>query len=452
MKSPLLLMVSLIGTLQRDHLCYDRTNASHDLRTIRARFEHEGMGFLSKTLPGLETAILAGLESGTFTCPTSFRKRKGEALPVFLTGLLDKMFDSKSGKLLEFDPLLLKNIRQLLLVFKKVQLSPKNFQVLSKKAQYGFLKLDESITDESFENISPRYRHVLDRLSQITLSEFYYSRESFRGKNGPGAVNEGLTSNEKWKHVCDSSLVMDHDCLLPITTHVVNQQDTILIDSRSIGSKLISVPKNSTSVRLITVEPCMKQFIQGGLNLILRDYIKKSKIFNQCLDLTDQTKSQDLAKEGSIYGNYATIDLSSASDTIDSTLIHSVFRNHPDFLEDLMILARTGRIDVSGRIVYMSKFAGMGNATTFPVMSIIFSLLILGAMFDKDGISPTYWSVRRYASLLRVYGDDIAVPTEYCGKVLEWLVAFGFKPNVNKSFQKGNFRESCGHDMYKGVK
>lgn len=451
MKSPLLLLVAMIGTISRDHPCYDKTNRLRDLKTIRARFKHEGMGFLSKTLPALETAVLGGLETGTFTCPTSFKVSKDGPLPLFLKGLIGKMFDPKTGVVLEFDPLLLKNIRQLLLMFKKVQLTPKNFQVLEKRAQRGFMEIE----DLWFSSLKtdPRLLRIYDQVSQIGSAELTYSPDDFIGKHGPGAVNETLSPNEKWTHVHQASLVASGEPLnyLKETIRIVSDGDEVLIDSRSTSSRLISVPKNSTSVRLITVEPCLKQFIQGGLNTILRKFIRGHSIYNRCLNLTDQSKSQDYALKGSISRDYATIDLSSASDTIDSELVHRTFAKNEDFLRDLIFVSRTPYVNVSGKNVLMKKFAGMGNATTFPVMSIIFSNIIFGAMFDMDGKQPSRRKMQHYASLFQVYGDDIAIPAKYCSKVMEWLVAFGFKPNVNKSFSEGYFRESCGLDSYKGV-
>lgn len=451
MKSPLLLMVAMIGTISRDHPCYDKTESLRDLKTIRARFKHEGMSFLSKTLPNLETAILHGLETGTFTCPSSFRRMKDGSIPLFLRGLIGMMFDPKTGSILDFEPLLLKNIRQLLLLFKKVQLTPKNFQVLDKRAKVGFMNIE----DLWFSSLrtDPRLLDIYDRVSQIGSSRLTYNPDEFIGKHGPGAVAESLSPNEKWTHVQQTSLVASGEPLnyLKELTRVISDGSEVLIDSRSARSRLISVPKNSTSVRLITVEPCLKQFIQGGLNVILRKFIREHSIYNRCLNLTDQSKSQDYALKGSISRDYATIDLSSASDTIDSELVHRTFAKNHDFLRDLILVSRTPYLDVSGKSVLMKKFAGMGNATTFPVMSIIFSNIIFGAMFDTDGLTPSERRMKHYASLFQVYGDDIAVPRKYCSKVMEWLVAFGFKPNVNKSFSEGYFRESCGLDSYKGV-
>lgn len=451
MKSPLLLMVAMIGTCHRDHQCYTKTDGLRDLKTIRARYKHEGMGFLSKTLPSLDVAILRGIETGTFTCPSSFAKARDGVLPKFLQGLLGMMFDSKSGKLLEFEGLLLKNVRQLVLMFKKVQLDPKDFQSLSVKAEDGFIKMDCE-TDGSFERITYRHLDIFDRVTQLITDDFEYDRQEFVGKHGPGAVCENLSPNGKWAHLSDSVLVQDHPVFDSITELLISNgvHVDVLTDSRSIKSRLCSVPKNSTSVRLITIEPCVKQFTQGGLNLLLRQFIKRSPLVSKCLRLTDQARSRELARIGSLTRRYSTIDLSSASDTIDSTLVHRFWRHHRTFVEDLMMLARTPIIDVRGKDIMMAKHAGMGNATTFPIMSLTFAALVFAAMCDYDGKQPTFGRLKRYASCFNVYGDDIAIPSKYHSTVLDWLSTFGFLPNVGKSFVKSHFRESCGLDAYKG--
>lgn len=50
-----------------------------------------------------------------------------------------------------------------------------------------------------------------------------------------------------------------------------------------------------------------------------------------------------------------------------------------------------------------------------------------------------------------VYGDDVIVPKDYALHVQPALEAVGLLVNVNKSFYKGPFRESCGGDYINGV-
>jgi len=51
---------------------------------------------------------------------------------------------------------------------------------------------------------------------------------------------------------------------------------------------------------------------------------------------------------------------------------------------------------------------------------------------------------------VRVFGDDLIVPKDCAGSVVDALHAFGLKVNPAKTFLTGNFRESCGVDAYAG--
>ncbi len=222
---------------------------------------------------------------------------------------------------------------------------------------------------------------------------------------------------------------------------------------RGASAKLISVLKNSTSRRTITIEPLLRQYLQQGLNSMLRESITECRILRNCLALTDQSINQVLALEGSRTGKWATIDLKSASDLLSVSLVKSVFRHHPNFL-GCMMDARSPMVYTSGSkdpAVYMGKFAGMGNATTFPVQSVCFAVIGIAAILDTWGLKPTYGRVMRASRLVRVYGDDIIIHADYAHQVVKWLHDVGLKVNVKKSFLKGNFRESCGVEAFRGV-
>jgi hypothetical protein len=222
---------------------------------------------------------------------------------------------------------------------------------------------------------------------------------------------------------------------------------------RGASAKLISVLKNTTSRRTITIEPLLRMYLQQGLNSMLRESITECRVLRNCLALTDQSENQKLAMEGSSTRKWATIDLKSASDLLSVKLVESVFRHHPQFL-GMMMDARSPYVYTSGTqepAVPMGKFAGMGNATTFPVQSVCFAVICIAAILDTWGLKPTYKRVLRASRLVRVYGDDIIVHTDYAHRVVGWLHDVGLMVNVKKSFLKGNFRESCGVEAYRGV-
>lgn len=222
---------------------------------------------------------------------------------------------------------------------------------------------------------------------------------------------------------------------------------------RGDSARLISVLKNSTSRRTITIEPMLRQYLQQGLNSLLRESILECKILRNCLALTDQSKNQKLALEGSLIGNWATIDLKSASDLLSQKLVKSVFRHHPNFLECMMD-CRSPKVHTTGMNMpelVLGKFAGMGNATTFPVQSVCFAVVCIAAILDNEGKYPSYGNVMRASRKVRVYGDDIIVDSNHAHQVVRWLHDVGLKVNVKKSFLEGNFRESCGVEAFNGV-
>jgi len=101
MKSPLI--VRLLQALLYDiaRLEPDVKGLDRDYVTIQARFEHEGVGFLSVALSSLCDSVDYGLAKGRFTCPSGFKKSRSGALPRLFSGLLCKVFDSRTGSLKE---------------------------------------------------------------------------------------------------------------------------------------------------------------------------------------------------------------------------------------------------------------------------------------------------------------------------------------------------------------
>lgn len=447
MKSPVLLLQALLKDLEA-HDCGIK-GLKRDFHTLERRYENEGYSFLSVTLPSLGKSVLTGLSNGCFVCPSSFKKRY--ALPVFLRGLLSKIFDAKTGRLLsDHGTDLVEFIYQITMTFKKVQLSPSNEEQLVKKALTEFVSWDNSLKDvsEIRKDFFRVFTDVCD-ISLKTLSKF--DSRSFRGKHGPGSVYEKLLPNEKWKYTFLSSLSddrLDHLCYTENYPDLGVQSD-LNIDLRSTCARVVHVPKNSTSVRLITVEPYLNQFIQGGLKEYLWSSIRDMPI-SGCLALDRQELNQNLALVGSIYQSHCTIDLKSASDSLSNDLVHSVFSRYEDFFRVLMS-CRTPYVRVDNRLHLLRKYAGMGNATTFPIQSIIYALIGISCILWSEGLRPSDRNIRAVAPRLRVYGDDIIIRTKYAKSQLTWLTEFGFTVNLDKSFLYGNFRESCGVDAYKGV-
>lgn len=515
MKSPIALLSCLLDDFKR--LEPGVKHLDRDLKTIEARFKHEGYGFLTVTLPSLCDALDQGLVLGRFTCPTAFSRRRGEALPKFLKGLLCNVFDTKTG-LLEETPSIgsLKCLREILRLFKKLPLSGERENDLDRAARDEFRRCDESIASVK---IDARHVHHLARVCSLTLNQLEGADyEQLDYKHGPGAVYEGFTPNQKWFDVdrargtryqeyWDPLMDLSLSCKTygelqesndPGAFHRVSHGGWVykadqptytrhcysgdrprtdkhreLLTEKFIGnhrvlesvpevkclnpnriSKLLTVPKTSTARRTITSEPCLAQYAQQGLNALLRSNILRCDVLQNCLDLTDQSLNQKLALEGSRSGYWATIDLSSASDLLSLELVKIVFGSKPLFLERL-IESRSTHVKDGKTIYEMRKYAGMGNATTFPVQSVVFACIAIAAILDCESTYFSKEKVKRAARLVRVYGDDIIVPSRYSRQVVDWLTACGLRVNSRKSFMEDTagrpcFRESCGIDAYDG--
>lgn len=526
MKSPIALLDSLLIDFKR--LNPGVKGLDRDIVTVKRRVEHEGLGFLTLALPALDDAFVQGLSSGRFTCPDGFKKVRGGAIPVFLQGMLCKVFDPITGLLVEpIEYGIVRDVHTFLRFHKKVQLSPENEDLLHSKAVTEFYQCDE--VAESVV-IPSRQDHLIDRVGRtilLTLHKKDLEDESIY-RHGPGAVQESYRGNQKWSSLYSELASAAHlppwfgetnfrlsynfegftpseiigariqgPDVLNWTSNprilvgrsenspsfeadpeissgegplrsasqtgrgrtsagskaLCDRADAIQARQRGASAKLISVLKNSSSRRTITIEPLLRQYLQQGLNSVLRKSITECRVLRNCLALTNQGLNQKLALDGSLNGDWATIDLKSASDLLSIALVKSVFRHHESFLSCMMD-SRSPFVYTDGSkdsIKPLGKFAGMGNATTFPVQSVCFAVVSIAAIHDTWGRTPSFGSVVRASRLVRVYGDDIIVHKDYAHQVVRWLHDVGLKVNIKKSFLEGNFRESCGVEAFRGV-
>jgi len=157
------------------------------------------------------------------------------------------------------------------------------------------------------------------------------------------------------------------------------------------------------------------------------------RLKRQGIDLTDQTIQQRRAREGSLHGGFATIDLSSASDTIARQLVRFLL---PSEWYSLLSAGCSRSYTYKGEEHYLEHFSSMGNGFTFPLESAIFWCLSQ--------------SVSSHGSVT-VFGDDIICRTKDVESVIEILQTAGFSVNGKKSHFTGPFRESCGADYLRGI-
>jgi hypothetical protein len=192
------------------------------------------------------------------------------------------------------------------------------------------------------------------------------------------------------------------------------------------GNTLITVPKSAKTDRTICYEPHMNIRLQLAAGSYLRSRLRRAGV-----NLDDQSINRRRARLGSKYGQLATIDLKSASDTVSLELVYELLPIDWACLLDDLRSPCTLWPDGSWR--KCEKFSSMGNGFTFELESLLFYAL---ASAVSENVS--------------VYGDDIIVPSSSFERVTHLLMACGFQPNLRKSFSSGCFRESCGGDYFSG--
>ena len=131
------------------------------------------------------------------------------------------------------------------------------------------------------------------------------------------------------------------------------------------GNRITTVPKNAKTDRVIAIEPVLNMFLQKGIGGVIRSELRRVGI-----NLNDQAPNQRLAKEGSITGQWATIDLSAASDSIAYELVRCLLPS--DWFAALELCRSSVGILPSGEKIFYQKFSSMGNGYTFELESLIF--------------------------------------------------------------------------------
>jgi hypothetical protein len=205
-------------------------------------------------------------------------------------------------------------------------------------------------------------------------------------------------------------------------------------------SQTIFVPKSYKTFRTISMEPSTLQYFQQGVWRVIDKYVRSYPYLKSRIDFHDEERNRHLAQEGSLRGNYATIDLSAASDSVGYELVKKVFRG--TWLSRFLVSTRsTKTLLPDGTTVGLRKFAPMGSALCFPIETIIFAS-ICEHVTRGLGVAGDF----------SVYGDDIIVPTSCVERLIRVLSNLGFRVNLKKSFTSASchYRESCGGEYVDG--
>lgn len=287
----------------------------------------------------------------------------------------------------------------------------------------SYLRGDVSPMDRRTNAVIESARLLISRiLGPLTRDKLEYMEERMRF--GPGATSS-VAGNDvvaSKKYTCSMHVTPR---LYPYWRSLTprSAQDVAL----RAYSRVTFVPKTSKTDRAIAIEPHLNIFVQLGIGALLRQRLKRYGV-----NLDHQADVNRRLARDAIHKGLATVDLSSASDTISSELVWLLL---PYDWAALLDLARTEYSLIGDQEVRLSKFSSMGNGYTFELESLIF-LALARAAGDPDAVS---------------FGDDIILRREAFPMLKTTLDFLGFNVNTKKSFLAGRFFESCGYDYLDGM-
>jgi len=193
-------------------------------------------------------------------------------------------------------------------------------------------------------------------------------------------------------------------------------------------ARLEFVLKNALTFRSVIPHPTVDTLYQLGVG----DWIAR-RLQARGLGTKDQGKNRKLAQISSLTNELATLDLSSASDTISVGLVRALLSEE---WFSLLSASSVRTVLYKDQLQDIQMFSSMGNGFTFPLETLIFWALT-SSCYQGETVS--------------VYGDDIICPSQGVDLVIEVLEQCGFSINKKKSYIQGPFRESCGADYFKGI-
>jgi len=336
--------------------------------------------------------------------------------------------------------LLLSKYKKLKLPFDKKKRAMEKFQKFEISCRETNIRFNNLALDPLFKGPSVWLHEVVKQKIAGLLGEFDVQEFFSMADWGPGASTliKRRDASSPTKFQLETGITRDLSALLPMqllsavyphwAQHLENSDS---YPNYQVGNKVITVPKNAAIDRVIAVEPGLNLFFQKSVGKMIEKRLSRVGI-----DLHDQGINQKLAQSGSNSGLLATIDFSSASDSISFAVVRELL---PYSWFRVLDTLRSHFGLVDGKWTRWNKFSSMGNGFTFQLESLIFWAIAKAVTQYLDINLP-----------VGVYGDDVVVATAAVPLFSKMSEFYGFTFNPVKSFFSTGFRESCGAHFYLG--
>jgi hypothetical protein len=430
---------------------YKEADYHLDVCTIEKRANEEGIGFFTKVLPSLATALFRHVETGEAVY-LGWKLQSKVAYPRFLKGIFHTVFcgyrnDVEVAYAIDC-------IYQIGVLCKKFQ-GPYKKEVLSKV--YAEFCDTDKLMGTVFDRLDDRSFQTL-QLARYFFRRDWDAFDPFNGDNiprpGPGATSSPVHKSMRYE---PHRFFTSHQQSFPYEDWFYANAWGVVNDARKfmrIRKYRISKPtarmkyvfKYYMKPRGICIEENEPQFLQQGLARAIWAHICKIKL-QKHIGRSDQQLHRDLALESSITMEEGTLDMEGGSDRVPRDIVSWIAQDNVDFHNALMCLS-TRRVapppELEGApALLLNKYAPMGSGLCFPVMGLMHYYLIAAIVYRHTG--------NLILDKLYVYGDDIVLPSSVAWSVFSELPKFGMKLNREKSFVRSLFRESCGCHAYSGV-
>lgn len=469
------LLLAMLRDLRVLNLRYGNADFSKDCETVVRRISAEGVKFATIHLPRFFDSLLGFVETGKSVYP-GFRKLGRQQYPHFMRGLVAPIYaDPTSEQAVQN----VKQLYQFCMAFKKLQGPADPTKLRDQLSNFVNVDIELSDVDISLEPVRDIARDakriigtIVEGLNPLDLDQ----SEDFRPRPGPGATNfptlhahrfrpvrwftqltdvfdfrqwfmPPFAPMSKWPRYWGANSILGCSRLSRRTQRSTVEQHT---PAAVPSSRFKFVPKTFEKMRGICIEDNEMQWFQQALRSGLCRRLESHPLTKGYVNFKSQLINRDLALKGSLNQEWATIDMSDASDRVSLSLVRYLFGTNKPLLAAIEACSSRevelpkGTDKYFIRSMPLKKVAPMGSAICFPIMSLVHYALIR-AILDRSSCA------RLYKRNVYIYGDDIIVHPSCAKAIYDYLPLFGMKINTDKSFSRGLFRESCGCHAYNGV-